>query len=234
MIVTIPLMLIYSSHGALADKPGYSFNQYTLGNFGGSNAICAISTFEENDMTIPLSCPVGNIQIVNVAINTGLPIFDAGIIHASNSVSTVCTNTVLEDPNKCSNFLNKDKLKYYLAKYCVGKDQCTIKNLSSFVMSNKEGFNAEECSAENSLIFLQVACMVDDSLMITREEQGLLIGCAAVFIALFVINYVDFIKKTQENNYVEWDIKTITAGDYAIEFDIDPEFFQDYLAKEYG
>jgi len=61
-----------------------------------------------------------------------------------------------------------------------------------------------------------------------------LIGCAAVFIALFVINYVDFIKKTQENNYVEWDIKTITAGDYAIEFDIDPEFFQDYLAKEYG
>ena len=67
--------------------------------------------------------------------------------------------------------------------------------------------------------------MVDNDLLITREEQGLLIGCCAVFIALFVINYVDYIKKTQENNYVEWDVKTITAGDYAIEFDIKPEFF---------
>ena len=58
-------------------------------------------------------------------------------------------------------------------------------------------------------------------------------GCIAVFIALFVINYIDYIKKTQENNYVEWDVKTITAGDYAIEFDIAPSFFEDYMAKEY-
>ena len=69
--------------------------------------------------------------------------------------------------------------------------------------------------------------------MITREEQGLLIGCFATFIALFVINYIDYIKKTQENNYVEWDVKTITAGDYAIEFDIKPEFFASYMEKEY-
>jgi len=116
-------------------------------------------------------------------------------------------------------------LKTYLAKYCVGKAQCKIENLNGFVMSDMEGFNAEECSAEDSLLFLQVACIVDDPLVITREEQGLLAGCSAVFIALFVINYIDYIKKTQENNYVEWDIKTITAGDYAIEFDIQPEFF---------
>lgn len=55
-----------------------------------------------------------------------------------------------------------------------------------------------------------------------------MIGCSAVFIALFVINYIDYIKKSQENNYVEWDVKTITAGDYAIEFDITPEFYDDY------
>lgn len=76
--------------------------------------------------------------------------------------------------------------------------------------------------------------MVDNDYLIIREEQGLLIGCCAVFIALFVINYVDYIKKTQENNYVEWDVKTITAGDYAIEFDIEPTFFEDFLKKEYN
>ena len=55
-----------------------------------------------------------------------------------------------------------------------------------------------------------------------------------MFIALFVINYIDYIKKTQENNYVEWDVKTITAGDYAIEFDITPAFFDDYVSKEHA
>lgn len=28
-------------------------------------------------------------------------------------------------------------------------------------------------------------------------------------------------------------MKTITAGDYAIEFDIKPEFFASYMEKEY-
>lgn len=55
-----------------------------------------------------------------------------------------------------------------------------------------------------------------------------MLACAAVFIALFVVNYLDYIKKTQENNYVEWDVKTITAGDFTIEFDLSREFWQDW------
>jgi len=66
----------------------------------------------------------------------------------------------------------------------------------------------------------------------SRQVQGLFIGCTAVFIALFVINYIDYIKKVQENDYVEWDVKTITAGDYAIEFDVESTFFRDFLLKE--
>lgn len=61
-----------------------------------------------------------------------------------------------------------------------------------------------------------------------RVSRGLVLACAAVFIALFVVNYLDYIKKTQENNYVEWDVKTITAGDFTIEFDLSREFWQDW------
>ena len=195
--------------------------------------MCAISTFDSEDQTIPLSCATGEIQTTTVADNTGKAIFDAGIIGASSKVSTVCTRSVIED-DKCSKFFDKELLTRYLAKHCVGKGHCNIKNLSDFIMKDAQGFDAAECAAPESQIFLQVACMVDNDYLIVREEQGLLIGCCAVFIALFVINYVDYIKKTQENNYVEWDVKTITAGDYAIEFDIQPEFFEDFLAKEYN
>ena len=73
--------------------------------------------------------------------------------------------------------------------------------------------------------------MIENDQFADRKATGLLICCAAVFLALFVINFIDFIKKNQANKYIEWDVKTITAGDYAVEFDIDPEFFKDYLKK---
>ena len=49
-----------------------------------------------------------------------------------------------------------------------------------------------------------------------------------MFVALFIVNFLDYIKKVQQNNYVEWDVKTVTAGDFTIEFDVDPGFFNDY------
>ena len=30
------------------------------------------------------------------------------------------------------------------------------------------------------------------------------------------------------NDYIEWDLKTITAGDYSIEFDIDKDFYDKF------
>ena len=53
-----------------------------------------------------------------------------------------------------------------------------------------------------------------------------------VFLALFIISYLDYIKKMQESAYVEWDVKTITAADYTIEFDLDPAFFEKWLDQE--
>ncbi len=40
---------------------------------------------------------------------------------------------------------------------------------------------------------------------------------------------MDYVKKIQANDYVEWDVNTITAGDYSIEFDLDAGFYETYL-----
>lgn len=59
-----------------------------------------------------------------------------------------------------------------------------------------------------------------------------MIASVTVFLALFIISYLDYIKKMQESGYVEWDVKTITAADYTIEFDLDPAFFEKWLDQE--
>ena len=50
---------------------------------------------------------------------------------------------------------------------------------------------------------------------------------------LSIINYLDYIKKVQENKYVEWDMKTITSGDYTCEFQIEPDFFRLWVEREF-
>jgi len=60
----------------------------------------------------------------------------------------------------------------------------------------------------------------------TRQTQGLFVGCLFVSIALFVIVYIDYMRQLAKNNFVEWDVKTVTAGDYTIEFDIEERFYR--------
>lgn len=40
-----------------------------------------------------------------------------------------------------------------------------------------------------------MGCQIADELLLTRQEKGLFIGCVAVFVALFLINYIDYIAK---------------------------------------
>ena len=58
-----------------------------------------------------------------------------------------------------------------------------------------------------------------------------MIGCIFVFVFFFVMTYLDYMKGVQKTKYVDWDVKTITAGDYTIEFDINEEFYKAFLDK---
>jgi hypothetical protein len=55
--------------------------------------------------------------------------------------------------------------------------------------------------------------------------MGLTVGCVTVFIYLFTLVFIDYVKSVQQNKYIEWDVKTITAGDYTVEFDIGAEVY---------
>lgn len=50
---------------------------------------------------------------------------------------------------------------------------------------------------------------------------GLITSCTAVFIYLYTIVYIDYVKTLQKTKFVDFDVKTITAGDYTVEFDLE-------------
>ena len=57
-------------------------------------------------------------------------------------------------------------------------------------------------------------------------------ACSVTFVALFVVNYLDYIQRLQEINYIEWDIKTLTSGDYTVSVEIDEKFYNDYKKEK--
>jgi hypothetical protein len=54
-----------------------------------------------------------------------------------------------------------------------------------------------------------------------------------IFICLFIVSYNDFIKTYQEYSQIEWDIKTVTAGDYTIEFQITEKMYENFKRDYY-
>ena len=46
--------------------------------------------------------------------------------------------------------------------------------------------------------------------------------------------FIDYIKFVQKNKYVDYDVKTITAGDYTVEFVIEKAMYETFKEKFYN
>lgn len=66
-----------------------------------------------------------------------------------------------------------------------------------------------------------------------RKVLGLFIGCLGVFIYLYTLVYLDYIGVVQKLKYIDFDVKTITAGDYTVEFDLDEDIYDNFLKNYY-
>jgi hypothetical protein len=53
-----------------------------------------------------------------------------------------------------------------------------------------------------------------------------------LFIFFFSLLYVDYIENIQALEFIDWDVKSITAGDYSIEFDFSEEQYEKW-EKDY-
>lgn len=111
---------------------------------------------------------------------------------------------------------------------CQGQKSCNIPNLSSYEVANLFNPSPAGCFEESAMLFVQVACTYTDDELASRQIFGLYQACIGVFISLFMIVYVDYIRSVQTSDYVEFDVKTLTAGDYTVEFDITESFYKKF------
>ena len=73
-----------------------------------------------------------------------------------------------------------------------------------------------------------MACSIPANDLSNRQIYGLIAACLAVAIGLYCVVYFDYIMQISINDRLEHDVKTVTAGDYTVEFKISTEFFDSW------
>lgn len=158
-----------------------------------------------------------------------------GIISAQTESKKFCHQDTLDTINakwshkNCSSNLKHEELKKRLI------DQCTTKNFCQITTHNlvKEKVPPHDECGDESYLFIQAPCKYDIGKEADRRIIGLYISCIAVFIYFFMLVFMDYVRCKQDTLYIDWDVKTVTAGDYTVEFEVSIEIYQKFLQKFY-
>lgn len=236
-IFCIPIFMFYSENQmetmSTLGLTGFKLatQKFTLGNLGGAETFCDGTRLEAGK--IKLTCTNGKQAQINHNF------IEYGLINREIDNNEICLNSVIEEQSKgahiekCNDVLDKEWIDTYITKECEGKNVCHLDDLTIENMYNVAyGDVSDECN-KAAYFFIQYACEVPEEFKQNRKVYGLAAGSIAVFIYLWTIIYFDYIQCVQINKFIDFDIKTITAGDYTVEFDIDEGVFSNFMKSYY-
>jgi hypothetical protein len=83
-----------------------------------------------------------------------------------------------------------------MSKDCDGKNECNFK-LKDLVTPSGDITSKDGVCGADAYLFIQVPCKVPHKYLGSRAMCGLVVGCIGVFIYLFVLVYIDYIKSIQ-------------------------------------
>lgn len=128
----------------------------------------------------------------------------------------------------------RKRTKFYetMLVLCDGRRECTIVPRVEDLLRYNLGSRMQKACDQDAYLYMQIPCLVPKHNVTRRKLLGLLISCISVFIFLFVQLTLDYVKRVQANRFVEWDVKTVSAADYTVEFSISTAQYE-YFEKHY-
>ena len=105
------------------------------------------------------------------------------------------------------------------------RQKCKVNIKEKNVFKGDIGDKKDECNAKSNF-FIQYACVFPPEQRMTREICGLLLASIGILVYCFTIIYLDYIRAVEKNMFVDFDVQTVTAGDYTIEFDLKKDTYE--------
>jgi preprotein translocase subunit SecG len=213
-LIMYPVIKAYKKGEAIdLDVHDTVYGIFSLANLGYSSVQCGTIPFNQDKLV--LSCPFGNItQIVDAGQGFGVTPFSA--IHRD-----ACLRRDENLNVECSAMLNQENIASYFQQDCKGQKSCELdiqdpNILGSINFSLKDG----ACNDQRAQFFIQYTCEQSQEIQGDTYNQIALATATIMFVAFFFILLIYYLQTTSRLDQLEYDINTVSAGDFTVEFNI--------------
>jgi len=93
--------------------------------------------------------------------------------------------------------------------------------------------SSDQCNVAGSLLFVQYSCVQPQEVLAQKYTHLSYVACIGVFCAALFIIVIYFMKRHSKMNQLDWDIQTITPGDYTLQYEITDEAYHWFLNEVY-
>lgn len=214
-IMNIPTLIIYGSYNNYSDLSSVSMVNYvSLGNMGFSSTRCGNAGMAANQ--IQLSCNIGEISKI-----------EAFGISANFEDQSYC---MVNKTSFCHSSINNTTLSKKLNE-CKNKTECKVTNLKSYITAN-----SKVCGDEDAFFHVMYYCSQSNDELATKRSHASIISCIGIFQSLFILIMIYMAKGMTSITQIEWDVSTVTAGDYTCDMLITREqytYFMDHHLNQF-
>jgi hypothetical protein len=223
-ILMIPVMSFYNGEGAINDLNKKNWTgPLSLGSFGYSTSECQSAPYTLN--AVPVNCPYGTLgQVVSAGIlpegTLGKDLYLCNWDSADEALKTKCPirSTLATDID--ANLRGADrKSSLSTNKYVFRTVAADGKETSNTLFDSLKTVDPS-CQTINSRVFVQYQCITSESQLETKRNQAAMISGIAVLVVLIYLTVLFYFKRASHLNQMQWDIQTITPGDYTVEMEI--------------
>lgn len=114
----------------------------------------------------------------------------------------------------------------------AGLESYSIKYGSSSAFY-KSTVGKEECQTAESRFFVQYTCVQSEDEQAAKYSQLCLAVSTAILISFLFLIMIRYLYQGGKMKQIEWDMSTVTAGDYTVEFPISRENFDEWKRMHY-
>ena len=215
-VLLLPTFMFYGEGKAYDDVPAAVKSTYLdsyLGNLGYSSVQCAQIPLSVEKLA--LSCPYGVIgEYLDYGVNTSL---DDKYVCMTNDVNSGCTPNAPHIQEKLDELLNDET------------GLIDFKDKSLYTNPAQEA----ACNVEDATLFVQYTCIQDEASQAQKYDQLALAVATAVLISFLFTVSIRSMYQGGKIQQLEWDMSTVTAGDYSVELPISKDTYMNWKENEY-
>jgi len=117
---------------------------------------------------------------------------------------------------------------------CIGKAECSLKGSQEFVFAENLSSASKACNSDEAVLFVQFSCIQSVDLLINKRKDALLTSCLSIFVAMVYLVAIYYLKENSKLTNIEWDVATVTAGDFSVEYTITPEMYGEFIENHFS